>query len=218
MVYRKTYRKRTYKKKPWYNKKYSTLDIAKKAWYATKYLKGLVNSEMLHKDTTFTLGSNQNAIFAFTAIAQGDDDGARTGNSILLRSLYIRGRITINSAVTNYSRVSMLLVKDKQQVADTAPAIGDIVKTATDPDTFLATGTLGRFKVLWRKTFTPTVNTAGRPGIDFNKYWKVQDHVRYNGTTSADIQRNGYYLVVITDEATNYPTVVINARVGYHDN
>lgn len=221
MVFRRT--SRSYKRRPrrrvsWYNRKYSTLQLAKKAWYATKYLKGLVNSEMFHKNNTFTLGAAQSQIWSMVNVAIGDDDASRTGNSILLRNLYVRGTIEINSAVTGDTRVTCMLVKDKQQIADSSPSISDIVTSATDPDTLLATGTLGRFKIMWRKTYILTPASGGRNALSLNKYWKIYDHVRYNGPLGTDTQKNGYYLVVISSENVNYPSVRFNTRTGYHDN
>lgn len=212
---RKTFRK---KKTSWYDKKYSTMDIAKKAWAATKYLKGLVNSERHHTDTTLTLGSAQSQIFNLVSISQGDTMASRHGNSILLKSIYLRGTMVINSSVTQNTRITVLLIKDKQQIADTNPTITDMLVSSTDPNTLNATGTLGRFKTLWRHTYTLYPVSGGRPSLNIEKYFKLQDHVRYNGVSGGDIQRNGYYLIVITSEPTNYPSVNINARVSFHDN
>lgn len=218
-IYRKPTFKKNYKKKStWYNKRYSTLDIAKKAWAATKYLKGLVNSERHHTDTTLTLGSNQSFLFYLTGIAQGDTNSNRTGNSVLLKSIYLRGTMVINNAVSANTRVTLLLIKDKQQVSDTSPAITDMLVSSTDPNTLNALGTLGRFQTLWRKSYTLYPVSGGRPAITIDKYFKLQDHVRFNGTASTDIQKNGYYLVAITSEPTNYPSIVINSRISFHDN
>lgn len=214
------YPKRKYrgKKVSWYNKKYSTMQLAKKAWAATKYLKGLVNSERMYLDNTLTLASNQSQIFGLTGLAQGDASNNRTGNSILLRSIYVRGRMEINASVTSNTRITLILVKDKQQIADTTPAITDIVGSTTDPDTLMNRNTAGRFKVLWRKNYILSTAAGGRPAIELNKYWKLYDHVRFNGTANTDLQKNGYYFIVITSEGTNFPIVVFNARTGYHDN
>jgi len=216
----KIYRRKTYRRKnaAWYNKKYSTMQLAQKAWTATKYLKGLVNSEMLHKDTNITLGATQSRILQIVDITQNNLDSGRTGNSLLLKNIYFRGQLTINSAVTSNTRVTLALIKDKQQVADTPPALTDIFMSSTDPDTLLNLNTTGRFKIKWRKTYTLTPVGGGRNCYDITKYWKLYDHVRYNGPASTDIQRNGYYLAIITSEAVNFPTVNLNNRVGYHDN
>lgn len=212
---RKTYRK---KNTSWYNKKYSTMQLAQKAWTATKYLKGLVNSEMLHKDTNIVLGAVQSRLLQIVDITQGDSDSGRTGNSLLLKNIYFRGQLTINPVVASNTRVTLALVKDKQQVADTSPGLSDIFTSSTDPDTLLNLSSSGRFKILWRKTYTLTPVGGGRNCIDITKYWKLYDHVRYNGPAATDIQRNGYYLAIISSEVANFPTVNLNNRVGYHDN
>lgn len=219
MAYRRTYgRKKIYKKKSWYNRKYTAQQIAVKAWKATKYLKGLVNSEMLHKDTTINMSSAQTNIQSLVAIAQGDTDAGRTGNSILLRNIYIRGSVAINNSVIGNTRVTLALVKDTQQISDTVPAVADIFQSPSDPDTLLVTNQFGRFKILWRKTYVLTPIGGGRNVTNINKYWKLYDHIRYNGSASTDIQKNGYYLVAISSESSNYPSLTFNTRIGYRDN
>lgn len=211
--------KRKYKRaQVWANTPQTPKALAWQAYKATKYLKGLVNSEMAHKDNSFSLGSAQSKIFSFVNIAQGDSASDRTGNSILVRNLYVRGTMEINTSVTGDTRICLMLVKDTQQVGDTTPSVSDIVTSSTDPDTLLATGTFGRFKVLWRKNYALTPVSGGRNVVSLSKYWKVYDHVRYNGSANTDIQKNGYYFVVITSENVNYPSVNFNARAGYHDN
>lgn len=220
MAYTKRATRKTYKRKPvsWYNKKYSTYDIARQALAATKYIKGLVNSEQFHSDQTLALGLNQSAIFHLTSLTQGDGDNGRTGNSILLKNIYIRGTTAINSAVTSNTRVALFLVKDTQQISDTTPTISDIFVSGTDPDTLLKTNTFGRYKILWRKQHVMTPVSGGRNVIEFSKYWKLYDHVRFNGSTSSDIQKNGYYFIMISSENVNFPSCLINSRIGYHDN
>ena len=205
----------------WYNRKYSTMQLAKKAWQATKYLKGLVNSEKFNIDRTLTLGSTQSDIYGLVRIAQGDGESDRTGNSVLVRSIYLRGYMQVNSAVTGNTRVSLVLVQDLQQIADTNPAVLDIFNGIT-PESMInrsnTNNTVGRFKIIWRKNYNLTPSTGSTPSINIDKYFKVYSHVKFNGTANTDIQKNGYYLVILTSEATNYPTVSITSRVCYHDN
>lgn len=219
---RKTFRRKSYKKKPsWYNKKYSVsaspMQVAQSALRATRYLKGLVNSEMFHVDSSLVLGSNQSKIFNLCDIAQNDTDTGRTGNSILLRNIYIRGLIEINPSVTANSRVLICVVQDTQQVNDTTPVVLDVFKT-NSPESMLAMNSAGRFKILYRKTHVLSPAAGGRNAIEFNKYFSMRQHVRYNGPANTDIQKNGYYLLVMTSEVVNYPSVSLTSRIGYHDN
>lgn len=218
--YRRAFKKKQYRrgKTSWYNKKYSALQMAQQALKATRYLKGLVNSEMFHKDTAVTLGSQQANILVISNPSVDDTASGRTGNSILLRNIYFRGQMSINSSVTGNTRVTLALIKDTQQVSDTQPGVGDIFDSVTDPDSLLKLSNAGRFKILWRKTYTLTPVGGGRNTYDITKYWKVYDHVRFNGTANTDTQRNGYYIAIISSENANFPVVSLNTRVGYHDN
>ena len=189
--------KRKGKKTPWYNKKYSTYDIARQALRAANYMRGLINSEKMYLDRAITLGATQSDIFSLVQLAQGDQVGQRTGNSILIRSLYMRGYMQVNSSVTGVTRVSLCLVKDNQQVSDTTPAVTDIF-TAITPEAIIKTGqttnTAGRFTIKWRKNYS--LIPGQTTNINIDKYWKLYDHVKYNGTSSTDVQKNGYYLLL----------------------
>ncbi|UOF78301.1 capsid protein [Circoviridae sp.] len=220
-MYNRKYKRRNYRRKtPWYNKRYSTLQLARKAVKGVRYLKGLVNSEMLHQDFSYSAGTNitnTGFITNITALSQGDSSSTRTGNSILLRSIYYRFKIEINPSVTSNTTITMLLLKDKQQTSDTSPLPGDILSSLRT-EAMINLDYAGRFKILKRKTFYLTPSSGGQPVKEIVGYRKVYDHVRYNGTASTDIQKNGYYLLFISSENTNYPTIQGTTRIGYHDN
>lgn len=195
--------------------------MARSAWTGLQYLKGLVNSETFNADRTFALGATQSDIFGISRISQGDGQNERTGNSVLVRSIYLRGYMQVNPSVTGNTRVSLALVQDTQQISDTNPAVLDIFNSIT-PEAMInrsnTNNTAGRFKIIWRKNYNLTPSTGSTPNINIDKYFKVYSHVKFNGTANTDIQKNGYYLVILTSEATNYPTVSMTSRICYHDN
>ena len=58
MAYKKTYKRKTYQPKSWLDKKFSArgaMSVAKQAAKDIWYLKGLVNSEMLHSPINVSL-------------------------------------------------------------------------------------------------------------------------------------------------------------------
>lgn len=203
----------------WYNKRYSTLQLAQKALKGVRYIRGLVNSEMFHYDTTFSSAAivSTGANTHLTALAQGDSATGRTGNSILLRSLTYRFRLEVNSAVTLDTGVTVIIFIDTQQVSDTSPAVTDVLTTATC-ESLLNLNAVGRFKILSRKTYILTPASGGRPAIEVNNTMNLYKHVRYNGTASTDVQKNGLYVMFISSEPTNTPVVTGAFRIGYHDN
>lgn len=220
MAFKKSYRKKTFKKKaPWYEKKYSAYQLAKKAYSATRYIKGLVNSEMFHADSNFSsaaitaTGSNTH----LTPLAQGDTSALRTGNSILLRSLTYRYRLEVNSAVTSNTAITIIIFFDTQQISDTSPTVSDVLASAS-PESLLNLNSAGRFKILSRKTIILTPASGGRPAVEIKNSMNLYKHVRYNGTAGSDVQKNGLYVLFISSEITNTPTVSGTFRIGYHDN
>ena len=220
MVYRRRriIRRRPRRRTAWYNRKYSTAQIARAAWRATKYIKGLVNSEMFHHTITVSSTVAQNQITQLNAIAQGDTAVTRTGNSILMRNLILNGYVEINPSVTGDTRMMVALVLDKQQVSDTSPIISDIFQYDTNPVTLLNLNNSGRFSILYRKQFSLSPASGGSNVRQLKIFKNMRLHARFNGTASTDIQKNGLYLVVISSEATNTPSWSFQSRIGYHDN
>lgn len=220
MAYKRTFNRRriTRRKTPWYSKKYNAQQLALKAWKGVKYIRGLVNSEMLHNTKTYSVSvPGTGSMNHLTAVSQDDTSTGRTGNSILLRQLAYRFKIEINSAVTSNTTFVMMIVQDTQQVGDTSPSITDVLSSA-NTFSLMALGTAGRFKVLKRQQFILTPASGGRPAVESKGFLKLYSHVRYNGSADSDIQKNGLYLLMLSSEGTNYPTFSGSFRIGYHDN
>jgi len=214
MAYKKVSRK---PKTTWYNKKHSISiqGVAKKLYN----LQSMINSEVMKVDTVSTGGSQQ-TISHLTKITQDDTVSGRTGNSILLKNISIKGSMQINSAVSISTRYSVALLMDTQQVGDGLPSNADIFKTETEPQTLLLQSAVGRFKVLKRwNGYLGTAQGGGSVKL-FDHFYKfpLNTHTRFNGIASTDIQKNGLYLSIITSESANHPTTLITSRLGYHDN
>lgn len=220
MAYRRKYiRRRRFRKRPWYNRKYNALQLAAKAWKGVRYIRGLVNSEMLHKTLSYsaaTIGGSGTCAL-LSNMAQDDTSSGRTGNSVLLRNITYRLKFEINPSVSSNTSITMVLFYDTQQIGDTTPAWTDIYDSAT-PQSLMSLATGGRFKILARKQIYLTPASGGRPVVELHKTMNVYKHIRYNGTSGTDIQKNGLYVAYCSSESTNTPTVTGSIRIGYHDN
>lgn len=178
-------------------------------------LKGLINVEKKKFDIVNTGANilNSGSITHLTAIAQGDTDQNRNGNSVFVRSVNLKGTLNIHASAAN-SWLRMSLIMDTQQIADTAPAFADIYES-TDVNSHLNNLTVGRFKVLASKTYA-------LDAVNSNKilYLNVpmRHHVRYNGTAGTDQQKGALYLVFVSNEGTNGPLITHETRVSFHDN
>lgn len=214
-TYSRRTRRRTRRRTPWYNRRYNAMQLAAKAAKGVWYLKGLVNSEMLHNQSTGnTVVPSTGVVTLLNGMGQGDAASARTGNSILMRNVFLRLCFTQNAAaVTTIYRV--MLVLDKQQVGDTLPTISDILETV-NPLSPLATASVGRFKVMKNWFFTTDDTKSQTRTIDYYKDFRF--HTRYNGASNTDIQKNGLYLILLSDQPVNTPRIDYTWKVGYHDN
>lgn len=194
--------------------------LARKALSGLRYVKGLVNSEMFKIDNVYASTSIGAAgqVAPLTNVAQGDGPGGRTGNSILVRSVNIKGSLTWNTS-SALQTVCVLLVQDNQQVYDApSPVIsgGDQgILTTYSPWSHLNPTTLGRFSILYRHNFT--LNSQ-YPQINFQINKPMMHHVRYNGVNANDISRGGLSLIFICSDTLNPSLFNINARTSYRDN
>lgn len=224
MAYRKFYKRRyrtRRKRTPWYRKKYSVAQMATKALKGVNYIRGLVNSERFYHDTTITSTSvtpSTPAMLGMQAIAQGDGDNSRTGNSIFVKSLSVRLIVKLNVQQIRFIRV--MIVRDTQQIADTPPTPADVMQVADNGNglvSFLNNKTRGRFDVLYDTR--AALNPEGKDTFILNKTIPMRSHIRYNGSTASDIQKNGLYILYFVDAGTSSDVTFQGiSRIYYHDN
>jgi len=164
-----------------------------------------------------------------SGIAQGDTLSTRTGNTINVVSLAIRGAFNYAADAPSSGFCRLLVVVDRQQDADTDPAPGDIIDDAVfdaNPVVNLPNlDTLGRFTILHssplmclRRMALDTDNAiaaTASPSFEYN--WSGNIKVSFNGTAGTDIQKNGIYFIILTDAAGNTLDFSGVSRIGYTD-
>lgn len=215
--YRRRGRK-TYKPKYKYKKQDTFTKYANYAVTALKgvnYIRGLVNSELYKHDVLYnTPITNTGVLVPLTGLAEGNGDDDRTGNSIFVRYVNLDGSVSMQGS--NNTIIKMALVMDSQQQADTTPSFTDVYETASI-NTHLNSNTVGRFSILDSQYLTLNVGQVQTRKVKMNKSMRL--HIRYNGATSTDIQRNGLYLALISNQSSNNaPFCEFHIRVSYHDN
>lgn len=199
-----------------FNKKYSISQMASSALRGVSYLRGLVNAEMYKLDTPFTGGVGGGSLTSVIALAQGDGAGARTGNSVFVRSINWKGSVSRTTAGNAVQVIRFGILMDTQQIGDTTPTYTDVYG-ADNPYAHLNANTVGRYKILSTKTVI--LDTVQKLGVPFEINLPMKHHVRYNGTASTDVQRGGLYIFACSDQASaNYPTFLSEVRLSYHDN
>lgn len=215
--YNSSYTKKKSTKKSVYKKpmRYKVADMAYSAFQGVKYLKGLVNAELHSADFTNTGVSipNTGSIVEFTTIAQGDNYNNRQGNSILAK--YLFGRLEfVKHGSSNYTFIRVIYFVDTQQISDTSPAVTDVLASASTISP-LNQFQKGRFSIL--KDMTVRLDTNVITHTE-KVSLKLPFHIKYNGTSGGDLQKNGVYMLVIGSEPTNTPLYSYNMRISFYDN
>lgn len=196
---------------------YTVSDVANAAWSGVQYIKKLVNSEKHHADVTSigTITATTGLVVEMNLIGTGDTISTRTGNSILVTGIHFRAHLTLHTSNVN-TMFRLIVVQDKQQIADTKPAWADLLEDDDAPNSMYDLAVLGRFKILKDEFFTMNAADSTSRAID----WKLplETHVRYNGSASTDVQKNGIYVAILHNEPTNLPSWNFYGTTHFYDN
>lgn len=147
-------------------------------------------------------------------ISVGTSANQRTGFVINAQSVNVKAQFQAHASATN-TFVKMLIVQDKQQVADTQPAVSDVIYSL-GANSWLANknyDTTGRFKILASHTF---LQDGTNPRY-YEKQLKLGFPIRYNGTGPTDIQKNGLYVIFISNQITFLPTINWSTHMTFYD-
>lgn len=186
---------------------------------------GLKEQKVIDSGTQNTNFSAAGAVGLMNGVALGTDYTDRIGRKIVLKSIFMK--FTIQPSTTSCpsgDSVRLLVVYDSQ-TNGAAPAVGDILNSATH----IAPMNLNnrdRFKVLFDKhmttegnAFTAGAITAGASTPKFTKFYKKLDHeMIFQGTaaTVGSIATGAIWLLLINLQG-NLTNVYYNCRVRFED-
>mgnify|MGYP000011215041 FL=1 len=192
-----------------------------KGYRIARQLQGLINVEKKYSDVTSgaspILVNYSGAIVQLTNIAQGDAINQRGGNSILMKSLMVRGYVEHNTGIP-HSIVRVMLVLDTMNTG-TAPTVANILSSTGGvwaPSSLPNVTDKTRFKILSDKTFD--LNNGANTIKSFKTYVKLNKHAKYTGSLGTDEFKNQLYMLYVSDVNASDPGIVYYARVGYYDN
>lgn len=182
-------------------------------------IKRMINVEYKHHnvdDSTGTAVTNSGTnLDDLCVIPVGDAETDRDGTSIKPINFVMRYMITQHASATN-TLVRLVIFRSKFE-NDTAPTLASIFPSSPllkskIPDKRFST------KILYDKYFTlcdsGTAIRAGTIAL------KLHGHINYDGgeTTGDDKESGGLYLLAISSEATNTPTLSYVSRLTFTDN
>lgn len=211
-------RRRRYGAPGIFSKRYSVKDLASYAYAGVKQLKRLVNVEKKKFDQTIdTTVSSTGTVLPLSNVAQGDTDQSRDGSSIKPLYLYGKTRMTLYNAGGD-TNLRVMVFQDNQQVSDTSPSISDVLDGSYALDFTMCplnNNTVGRYSILMDKNYTLYTD---KPILVSEIKLTLTGHIRYNGANGTDIQKNGLYILLVSNQATEVPTFQFAPRLTYTDN
>lgn len=158
-----------------------------------------------------------------TCVAGALAAGNRIGRNIVMKSVFIKGRIHSPPTMTGAGFLRYVIVYDRESNGG-IPAVTDIFKENAIW-TMQNLGNAYRFKVLADEKFQQPISPDDNEGILFERYIKCNLPVRYvDGAgvgTYADIVEGSLWMVTWcggTSCATLAPYMWLRARVRYEDN
>lgn len=188
---------------------------AAKALRMAKNLAGIINSELHSFDVTNTTSISTTGQFTnLTAVAQGDDQVGRTGRSILVKSLLFSSRQALGgSATTDQIRNMIFIDMDPQ---GTTPTAADLLTADTPIAPRNILSDQNRFKVLWDDRHVLT--TGGGSMVSHDKYFRLNNHVKFDGTAGSDTSWGAIWLYQVGTQATDTATQATTCRIRFYDN
>lgn len=176
-----------------------------------------ISPEIKNLDVTITQANitTSGTITHISAIPGGSGANARVGNTVDLTGLVLRLALSQTSNGT-YQRI--YVIQDRQQVADTTPSITDIFSTAVPVNAQPNSDNIARFSFLWVSPMIEgTLVNAAQQKTVFEWSWKGSKKISFNGTASSDIEKNGLYVVTLSDQSGNTVDVQGTVRLQFTD-
>lgn len=214
-MYKRRYRRRRQVKKPSRWQIYGA--AGKQLWRDVKYLKSIINVERKYNDTTFTNTVSTTENFQLlNGLTLGDTAVTREGQSIKCTSIYVRFYMTM-SALSTATLIRIIIVMDKQPNAATMTS-AQLLQNNGNVLSPLLIDYGSRFKIFLDKMFRLDTNKLN---LTFKYFKKLRFHTKYNtgnAGTSADITKNAFYIMMVSDQSSNLPTIDYWCRLRFIDN
>ena len=209
--------KRRYNRNGWRNMRLGTL--ARKAYSGMRMLKGIVNAEKKTFDTSANgVQGSSPTITCLNLLAQGDDYNSREGRSILAKTFQLQFRAIISSAATTPTFVRYVIFKDLGMDGSNAPSSGELVSSIyamrnSDPVY------MKRYVVLCDQTIG-NLSADSRENTYQEKFIRLNHHIKFAGTGTANTDQGegSLWLLQVSNQATDTPTLIWTARLRFYDN
>lgn len=222
MPYRKSYNRRPRRRYP---PRQQTGYFGQAGVDATKALRmagkalALLNTEEKYVDNNTAI-SNQTTtatIQTLFAPTQGDTQTTRNGNSMKVTKVHGKIDVYRNTSSTFVSTSCRVMVLIDHQPNGALPSITDILTTSS-VRSWRNVNFGSRYTILFDKKCELDSVQKNYCSYEFHK--DLQTHMEFGSNTGgvADINRNNFVFVALSDEATNGPQINRAMRIRFIDN
>lgn len=216
MPYRRRYRRRR-RRRPTRGQNYRA--GLGQLWRDVKTIKNMVNVEYkAHDNDNSTTPSSSGSLILLNGISQGDGESNRDGVQVRYKSCEHSVVVSQHTSATQ-TILRWLLFIDLQPDGST-PGMSEVLDTSSAP-AYMAARNLdnrSRFLILKDKSFA--MSSTGTRMHAWKYFRKLDLKTLYTGTGSliGNIKNHSLFLLLVSSEATNTPTVVYHNRLRFIDN
>lgn len=202
------------------DKKVSIRDMAKgvsSLWNQVLEIKGIINAEKKYFQTQAASSYDYNGSIQYlTLIPGGSAESQRNGNSCYVKGVSLRGyAVKHTSATDTVLRIMVCIDKSPNPTGLAASDVLNVTGSTYAPFSGINNDNKTRFKVLTTKLVTLN---SGETSSPFKAYLPLKHHCKWNSSTASDINKGHIFLLIISQEATNTPSVQYRSTVSYYDN
>ncbi len=150
-----------------------------------------------------------------SAIPQGDTEITRDGLKTHCIGLSINYYVTYNQAnIVGNSQNRTIIVIDQRQPDSVVPGWGTVMQ-ATNVCSLKSYSNNKRFRVLHDKVVNLTA--TGSESQFFKLFIKLNMDMSFSGAAGTTMNKNGIYMLNITDQGANVNTLTFSSRVYFTD-
>lgn len=200
--------------------------LSKRAINGLNEIRKLINTEYKYIDnSTAGQSTSQSGVCnALTGIVQGTGVSQREGTSVKTEDLYLSFSAFISGSATR-STARVILFRDHENVG-ASPAGSDLLEQVGTAqaalsdyaaiNTQMGPDGVGRFTILYDEVVALSVTGEQVAHREFQ--CKLGQHVRWSSTTAVSTREGALFMMILTNETTNIPTIDWYVRVRYVDN
>ncbi len=191
----------------------SSMLVAKRALRKVKKLERKVEVKILDSGIVTQTPAVAGILTHLNGIVQGDTEQQRDGLSCNMIGFKLNYRVQLNAAST-LAIVRVIIVRDNRQVESTNPGVLAVILSA-NPMAQHSRINPKRFTFYYDKVHA--LDDSSQRNIYRTLFCKAKFKMQFIGATATSQTSNGLYLILISDQAGNLPSVQFSFRAWFVD-